>query len=46
MKFTDGYWLYQKGYSALHPRDVVRSGAGDGTSRFTPPPKIGPAATP
>jgi len=22
MKFTDGYWLYRKGLSALHPRDV------------------------
>jgi alpha-D-xyloside xylohydrolase len=22
MKFTDGYWLYRKGFSALHPRDV------------------------
>ena len=22
MKFTDGYWLHRKGFSALHPRDV------------------------
>ncbi|WP_323959682.1 alpha-xylosidase [Arthrobacter sp. JZ12] len=23
MKFTDGYWMYRKGLTALHPRDVV-----------------------
>ncbi|WP_309124530.1 alpha-xylosidase [Arthrobacter sp.] len=23
MKFTDGYWMYRKGLTALHPRDIA-----------------------
>jgi hypothetical protein len=26
MKFTDGYWLYRKGFSALHPRPETGQG--------------------
>ena len=22
MKVTDGYWMYRKGLTALHPRDI------------------------
>ena len=39
MKFTDGYWLYRKGYSALHPRDVSDVVAGDGTLTVYAPTK-------
>lgn len=39
MKFTDGYWLYRKGFSALHPRDVSEVVVDGGTMTVYAPTK-------
>ncbi|WP_346027636.1 alpha-xylosidase [Arthrobacter parietis] len=41
MKFTDGYWMYRKGLTALHPRDISDAVATDsGLEIYAPTQRI------